>query len=169
MLAQLTGDPASSTGSRAGSRSFPTRPSSGAPPTRTPLTSWSTRWSTALAEPAPRRRSAVDDPELFARLAPLALGSDVGDEYIGLLLEQGGFQPSQPVLPRTATFPTRFKVAIIGAGHRRDGTRRWNAPRPGSATRSSTATTRSAAPGTRPTTPASASTPRRRTTHCPEK
>ena len=47
------------------------------------------------ARSGPRARDAVpaDDPELFARLLPMALGSDVDDEYVTLLLEQGGFQP----------------------------------------------------------------------------
>ena len=59
---------------------------------------------------------AADDPVLFARVAPVALGGPVGSEYIGLLLEQGGFQPAQPVLPRTERLPADFRVAIIGAG-----------------------------------------------------
>ena len=40
----------------------------------------------------------------------------MGAEYVELLLEQGGFHPSQPVLPRTAKLPEDFKVVIIGAG-----------------------------------------------------
>ena len=46
----------------------------------------------------------------------MALGSEVGPEYVELLLEQGGFHPPQPVLPRTAALPEDFKVVIIGAG-----------------------------------------------------
>ncbi len=67
---------------------------------------------------APRAADAVaaDDAALFARIAPLALGSEVGPEYVELLLEQGGFHPPQPVLPRTAKLPADFKVVIIGAG-----------------------------------------------------
>jgi len=65
------------------------------------------------ASPAP---DAADDPELFKRLLPLALGSDVDDEFVPLLLEQGGFQRSQPVLPRTVPIPETTTVAIIGAG-----------------------------------------------------
>lgn len=72
--------------------------------------------ATALGAPRPLGALRSDDPGLFARIAPLALGTEVADEYIGLLLEQGGLQPSQPVLPRTATLPTGFKVVIIGAG-----------------------------------------------------
>lgn len=70
----------------------------------------------ALADP--RRDDALpsDDPDLFARVAPLALGTEVDREYVGLLLEQGGFHPPQPVLPRTAKLPADFKVVIIGAG-----------------------------------------------------
>lgn len=70
----------------------------------------------ALREP--RRADAVpaDDIDLFARIAPIALGGEIAPEYLGLLLEQGGFQPSQPVLPRTAKLPADFRVVIIGAG-----------------------------------------------------
>ncbi|ORV49401.1 cyclohexanone monooxygenase [Mycolicibacter engbaekii] len=66
----------------------------------------------------PRRAGVLpsDDPGLFARIAPLALGTEVGAEYVGLLLEQGGFHPSQPVLPRTAELPKEFNVVIVGAG-----------------------------------------------------
>lgn len=71
---------------------------------------------TALQSPRPAGAVPFDDPELFAAIAPLALGTEVGDEYIGLLLEQGGFHASQPVLPRTAALPTGFKVVIVGAG-----------------------------------------------------
>jgi 4-hydroxyacetophenone monooxygenase len=56
------------------------------------------------------------DPEFFKRLLPLALGSEVDDEFIPLLLEQGGFQLSQPTLPRTVPMPDIMTVAIIGAG-----------------------------------------------------
>lgn len=71
---------------------------------------------TALSAARPDNALAFDDPALFAKIAPLALGTEVGPEYVGLLLEQGGFHPSQPVLPRTAKLPTDFKVTIIGAG-----------------------------------------------------
>ncbi|UXA09752.1 NAD(P)/FAD-dependent oxidoreductase [Mycobacterium sp. SMC-8] len=70
----------------------------------------------ALTRPRRPDRLAFDDPALFARVAPLALGTEVGEEYHGLLLEQGGFHPSQPVLPRTAKLPNGFKVVIVGAG-----------------------------------------------------
>ena len=58
----------------------------------------------------------LDDPTLFRRLLPVALGSEVDDEFVPLLLEQGGFQLSQPILPRTAPIPDTTSVAIIGAG-----------------------------------------------------
>lgn len=70
----------------------------------------------ALGAQARSGGPAPDDPELFARVAPLALGTEVGQEYIPLLLEQGGFQLSQPTLPRTAPIPAETTVAIIGAG-----------------------------------------------------
>lgn len=67
---------------------------------------------------SPRRAGAVpaDDRSFFARLLPVALGSEVDDEQVDLLLEQGGFQRSQPTLPRTAPMPNTLKVAVIGAG-----------------------------------------------------
>lgn len=66
----------------------------------------------------PRRSNALnaDDPELFTRLLPVALGSDVDDEFVPLLLEQGGFALSQPTLPRTVAIPETTTMAIIGAG-----------------------------------------------------
>jgi flavin-binding monooxygenase-like protein len=64
----------------------------------------------------PRTPWAADDSELFTRLLPLALGSDVDHEFVPMLLEQGGFQPSQPTLPRTVPIPQTMTVAIIGAG-----------------------------------------------------
>ena len=70
----------------------------------------------AVQSPRPQPATPADDPELFARIAPVALGGTVADEYIGLLLEQGGFHPSQPVLPRNAKLPHGFRVAVIGAG-----------------------------------------------------
>ncbi|ABK71859.1 flavin-containing monooxygenase [Mycolicibacterium smegmatis] len=70
----------------------------------------------AMNSPRPQSALPADDQDLFLRIAPLALGTPVGPEYAGLLLEQGGFHPSQPVLPRTAKLPPDFKVVIIGAG-----------------------------------------------------
>jgi cation diffusion facilitator CzcD-associated flavoprotein CzcO len=71
---------------------------------------------TALGDTRAADAVPADDPELFARIAPLALGTEVGPEYVELLLEQGGFHASQPVLPRTAALPAGFSVVIIGAG-----------------------------------------------------
>jgi 4-hydroxyacetophenone monooxygenase len=70
----------------------------------------------ALDAPRAAGAPAADDPELFTRLLPLALGTDVDDEFVPLLLEQGGFQLSQPTLPRTVPVPETMNVAIIGAG-----------------------------------------------------
>lgn len=70
----------------------------------------------AVRSPRPAAAVAADDPDLFARIAPLALGGTVGAEYLPMLLEQGGFQPRQPVLPRTSKLPDGFRVAVIGAG-----------------------------------------------------
>jgi 4-hydroxyacetophenone monooxygenase len=57
-----------------------------------------------------------DDRDFFARLLPMALGSEVDDEQVDLLVEQGGFRRSQPTLPRTVPIPGTVKIAIIGAG-----------------------------------------------------
>ncbi|MGV0849920.1 flavin-containing monooxygenase [Mycolicibacterium phlei] len=70
----------------------------------------------ALGTPRAAGARPADDPELFGRIAPIALGTPVDREYVGLLLEQGGFHPPQPVLPRTAKLPADFKVVIVGAG-----------------------------------------------------
>ena len=70
----------------------------------------------ALHAPRPDTALAFDDAGLFAKIAPLALGTEVAPEYVDLLLEQGGFRPSQPVLPRAAKLPSDFKVVIVGAG-----------------------------------------------------
>jgi cation diffusion facilitator CzcD-associated flavoprotein CzcO len=66
----------------------------------------------------PRRTDAVPaaDRALFARLLPIALGSEVDDEQVDLLLEQGGFHRSQPTLPRTVPIPDTLNIAIVGAG-----------------------------------------------------
>ncbi len=65
----------------------------------------------------PRPHDAVPaDRDLFARLLPIALGSDVDDEQVDLLLEQGGFHRSQPTLPRTVPIPESINIAIVGAG-----------------------------------------------------
>ncbi|MFG1934024.1 flavin-containing monooxygenase [Mycobacterium sp. NPDC048908] len=65
---------------------------------------------------APRAACAADNREMFIRLLPVALGSDVDDEHVDLLLEQGGFHLSQPTLPRTVPIPDTVNVAIVGAG-----------------------------------------------------
>jgi cation diffusion facilitator CzcD-associated flavoprotein CzcO len=116
VLAQLTGD-TSVVDRYAGKISFtpdpPEQTGSTDPETHAELVE---AVVTALWTRRPGDATPFDDPELFAAVAPVALGAEVGPEYVGLLLEQGGFHASQPVLPRTATLPTGFKVAIIGAG-----------------------------------------------------
>jgi len=70
----------------------------------------------ALGDRHPANALPVDDRDFFARLLPIALGGPVDDEHVDLLLEQGGFRPSQPTLPRTTPIPETTTVAIIGAG-----------------------------------------------------
>ncbi|GAB3217845.1 flavin-containing monooxygenase [Mycolicibacterium hippocampi] len=116
VLAQITGDPSVI------DRFGPKISYVPDPPERAGVTDPDT--SAALADAvihalaAPRRSDAVaaDDLELFCRLLPVALGSEVDDEQVPLLLEQGGFQPSRPTLPRTVPIPETLDVTIIGAG-----------------------------------------------------
>jgi len=70
----------------------------------------------ALGRARPADAPAVDDRSVFARLLPIVVGGEVGDEHVDLLLEQGGFRPAQPTLPRTAPIPQTTTMAIIGAG-----------------------------------------------------
>ncbi|AFM16382.1 putative flavoprotein involved in K+ transport [Mycolicibacterium chubuense NBB4] len=70
----------------------------------------------ALTTERPADAPAPDDREFFAALLPVALGGDVDDEQVDLLLEQGGFRPSAPTLPRTVPIPETTTVAIVGAG-----------------------------------------------------
>lgn len=70
----------------------------------------------ALGRPRPDGATAAVDRELFTKLLPIALGTEVDDEQVDLLLEQGGFLPSQPTLPRTTPIPSTTTMAIIGAG-----------------------------------------------------
>lgn len=116
VLAQLTGDPA--VPDRFGARISHVPD----PPEQAGVTDPGTAAelveavATALRSPRPTDALPADDADLFARIAPVALGTTVAPEYLPLLLEQGGFQPSQPVLPRNATFPNGFRVVIVGAG-----------------------------------------------------
>ncbi len=70
----------------------------------------------ALNQPRPHDAVPAADRDLFARLLPIALGSEVDDEQVELLLEQGGFHRSQPTLPRTVPIPQSVNIAIVGAG-----------------------------------------------------
>lgn len=116
VLAQLTGDPSATTRFEARITYVPDPPERAG--TTDPDTTEELADAVIEALAAPRRADAVaaDDPEFFARLLPVALGSDVDPEHVPLLLEQGGFRPSQPTLPRTVPIPDTVNVAIIGAG-----------------------------------------------------
>ena len=70
----------------------------------------------ALAAPSPDAAEKAVDRDFFAQLLRWGLGSEVDDEQVDLLLEQGGFCPSQPTLPRTVAIPQTTSMAIIGAG-----------------------------------------------------
>ncbi|MGQ9409650.1 flavin-containing monooxygenase [Mycolicibacterium gilvum] len=70
----------------------------------------------ALDAPATDAVEKVTDREFFALLLSTGLGSEVDDEQVDLLLEQGGFRPSAPTLPRTVAIPDTTTMAIIGAG-----------------------------------------------------
>jgi 4-hydroxyacetophenone monooxygenase len=70
----------------------------------------------ALGRVRPSDAPAPDDRETFVRLLPVVLGDDVADEQVDLLLEQGGFRPSAPTLPRTTPTSPTTTMAIVGAG-----------------------------------------------------
>ncbi len=116
VLAQLTGDPSVI------ERYGPKIAHIPDPPERAGVTDLET--AAALADAIidsleePRRANAVpaDDRRFFARLLPIALGTEVDDEQVDLLLEQGGFQRPQPTLPRAVSIPDTVKIAIVGAG-----------------------------------------------------
>ena len=116
VLAQLTGDP--SVIDRFGSKisHVPDPPERAGVTDSETVTQLATAVIEALGTPRPADAIAAEDPEFFARLLPLALGSEVDDEQVPLLLEQGGFQLSRPTLPRTVPIPDTTNVAIIGAG-----------------------------------------------------
>lgn len=116
VLAQLTGDPAVAERFASRITHVPDPPEQAGvtdPETAAQLVE---EIVTALLEPRRADGVPADDRDLFARIAPIALGGEVAPEYLGLLLEQGGFQLAQPVLPRDAQLPTGFQVVIIGAG-----------------------------------------------------
>ena len=165
VLAQLTGDPA------VVDRFAPKITHVPDPPERAGVTDPETAAQlieeivAALRAPRPADAVPADDPDLFARVAPVALGGEIGPEYLQLLLEQGGFQPSQPVLPRTAKLPNDFRVVIIGAGIA-GITAALACVDAGIEYQIISATPRSAAPGTPPPIPASVWIRRRRTTRC---
>ena len=94
----------------------PTHPNGRVSPTPTQREALVAAVVEALERPRSEGASAADDPALFRRLLPVALGSEVDDEFVPLLLEQGGFQLSQPTLPRTVPIPKTMTVAIVGAG-----------------------------------------------------
>jgi cation diffusion facilitator CzcD-associated flavoprotein CzcO len=116
VLAQLTGDPSVIARFEASISHVPDPPERAGTTDSDTANALATAVIDALA--MPRRAGAVpaDDPDFFARLLPVALGSDVDAEHVPLLLEQGGFRPSQPTLPRTVSIPDTVNVAIIGAG-----------------------------------------------------
>src|SRR5262245_62986486 len=117
VLAQLTGDPSVI------DRFGPAISHVPDPPERAGVTDAATAaaiveamMDALLAKGQPARAVVADDPVFFARLLPLGLGADVDDEYIPMLLEQGGFHHSQPTLPRTMPIPDTLNLAIIGGG-----------------------------------------------------
>ncbi|OBK74798.1 NAD(P)-binding domain-containing protein [Mycobacterium sp. 1164985.4] len=116
VLAQLTGDPSVL------DRFGPKITHIPDPPERAGVTDADTMAAlvdavvSALSSPRAEGAMAADDIDLFTRALPVALGSDVDDEFVPLLLEQGGFHLSQPTLPRTVPIPPTTNVAIVGAG-----------------------------------------------------
>ncbi|WP_179274794.1 MULTISPECIES: flavin-containing monooxygenase [unclassified Rhodococcus (in: high G+C Gram-positive bacteria)] len=58
----------------------------------------------------------VDDQQAFLAMASLAVGEPVAGEFASLLLEQSGFVPTQPVVPRTRRPSPAHRIAVLGAG-----------------------------------------------------
>lgn len=58
----------------------------------------------------------VDNQETFLSMASVAVGEPVEQEFAPLLLEQSGFVPTQPVVPRTKRPGPPQRIAILGAG-----------------------------------------------------
>lgn len=116
VLAQLTGD------AGVADRFGPLIEHVADPPERIGVTDEQTRSAladviiAALDAPATDAAEKVTDREFFALLLSTGLGSEVDDEQVDLLLEQGGFRPSAPTLPRTVAIPDTTTMAIIGAG-----------------------------------------------------
>lgn len=61
-------------------------------------------------------RLGVPEPGLFRRMAALCTVSEVDDEFIPILLEQGGFELGRRRVPVTKTPPADLDVIVIGAG-----------------------------------------------------
>ncbi|WP_261566049.1 flavin-containing monooxygenase [Frankia gtarii] len=58
----------------------------------------------------------VDDLALFGRMADIAVGRQVAEEYLPMFREQAGFVPDQRAVEPTRTPPATLNVAILGAG-----------------------------------------------------
>ncbi|GAA0957177.1 NAD(P)/FAD-dependent oxidoreductase [Actinocorallia libanotica] len=58
----------------------------------------------------------VPDDALFHRMIRMATGADVGEEFVGIIREQAGFEPSRHIVGLPADPPAGFKVAVLGAG-----------------------------------------------------
>ncbi|WP_106400566.1 flavin-containing monooxygenase [Actinocorallia populi] len=58
----------------------------------------------------------VPDDALFHRMVRLATGADVGEEFVGSIREQAGFEPSRHTVECRTDPPADFKVAVLGAG-----------------------------------------------------
>lgn len=65
---------------------------------------------------APGPDSPADDPARFSRLVRLALGVELGDEYLPMLAEQGGFHLGRPGRPRRGPLPPALDLVIVGGG-----------------------------------------------------
>lgn len=58
----------------------------------------------------------VPDNALFQRMLGLVTGDQIDDEFVPVVLEQGGFVPIEPVIDRITEPSPDFTVAILGAG-----------------------------------------------------
>jgi cation diffusion facilitator CzcD-associated flavoprotein CzcO len=116
VLAQLTGDPSVVDDFAPKITHVPDPPERAGVTDADTMDTLVTAVSAALNATRAEGARAADDIDLFTRVLPVALGSDVDAEFVPLLLEQGGFHLSQPTLPRTVPIPETMTVAIVGAG-----------------------------------------------------
>ncbi len=69
----------------------------------------------AIQQPATDERPSHDDAKM-QRMLNVLTGYDVPLSYAPMIAEESALRAPQPVIPRTKSAPTGFKVAILGSG-----------------------------------------------------